>query len=1369
MRTVGVKSLLACAWICAAVIGSADAQMIEGYKFKHERGVERQIIALPRVAEAPEIDGRLADAAWATAFATERFTWGNGQPGENRTRLLMAYDGGHLYVGVQCFVKDVNRLKRLQPAGERDGNVWRDDCIDFKLSPDGGRTTFQFLVNANGCLYDQKGGNTRWNADCQCAAALGKDFYVVEMALPLTQIGVAEAKPGTGLLLSFNRADRTTGRLLALAEPYGELAKAPVIVLGTAAQYKALLVSGAFGREVALTLYLDRDQYPSFQRLATGRFRIASTRTAAKLVGNPTITLSVLKAGKEVRSQKIEPVESGVLDFDLGLAGLVPGTYELAAQVADAQGVLGTKKEEFVVLDRTAPRAGRIAITVPPAPADMHAWPVTFGVPFPWGALDSPDHVKMLDAAGNEVPIQVQVTGRWSRKGSIRWLLIDALPRVGAAGKYTLVYGPDVTRADPQGSVLSQDAEDAVVVSSGPIRLRVAKRPSPGGLDLWLDRNKNGEFDDRERLVRADPSAGPYLVDEPGTLYLGARDTQAEVVLEEAGPLKACVRVSGWHVSEEGDKLGKFIVRYHLYRGLPYVRMFHTFIITADSDKVRYRDIAYALPFRTYAYFFGTPVISQGRVRGQGAYLLQRDDQHFKVYDDGVFKQEGGKAEGWVTFGAPGAMATLALRDLWQQFPKELEVTPQRMTVHFWPAHGEEPIRTGKNLSIRNVYQQWFAHEGKVLNFKVSEEALEHVKHDTEKYNYPSAKVANAIGLAKTHEMMLYLHAEDWERARSRPMNRVFQSIPTATCDPKWVCDTKVFGNLHAKAPKQFPRVERALDDAIACIMRHRVMDRDYGMFNFGDSHHNWYWQERRWNLHRIWRNTHHGWTRWPWLMYARSGQKALFDWADRNARHVADVDHCHYATKDFIGLPWPRGKCVGGICDYKGFVHWASGARLGYNSAADPMIHHYYVTGDRRSLTAALEHGAALVAHGRAYPHREGSGRTTSACALYFLTWDNDYLEFLERTVACLLNTQREDGSFPQWENFAPYLQRHVDLTQSRRSMKAMAKWADWISSRAGGSRGYHSKINILAHAYLYTGDEKYLRTAAHRVNAFVDHVYRGPDPRYQGMFIAFHSNLDQSYFMQEVPYYLTALARLGHTPSPAEPVQTSIRALSREKIGGKTLYVFRARMRQDRDEPLQLAIRTSGYANVGYEATLRAPGQAEGVTAAVPPLEHRSGATIELAVPKDGDLEYELMVTALKNFHVTVPITHGQAGVKEVYPIFREGTWIGGGFKWYFGVPEGAKEFALRYQGRAWPLRFQVRDPGANVVAEDIWIGSNDLGGIRTLSRTLGNAPREGWTFSVVGYGQCNLLGFTTQPRLKGLPFYFGASREKLFTPAR
>ena len=1355
---------------------SDGGQLIQRHEFRKPAGSARKTFFLKKVDGAPQIDGRLDGPAWKGAAISKQFRVGPVKKPKSNTVLMAVFDDACLYLAARCGVPEAAKLKRLITTTMAEtSRVWGDDCIDFKLSPDNGNTTFQFIANANAARYDSKNADHSWNSNWRCAASEGEKSCCIELAIPLKDLDIPTIVPGMALLLVFGRTDRTqtpTELSTAFGEPYGSIQKGAEIVLGTRAEYETARAAGAFTREANLALYTDRDQYPTFQKLGMARLRVTSAQTGDKVVGKLAIQVALRQGDRLVASERIEAVACPVLDFDWPVRGHKPGAYQLEVSLSDGKGVFASASREIVLKEQEVAKSGRIPITLTPSASEIPNWPVTFGVPFAWGALDSAEHVRLVDARGREVPIQVEVTGRWSKEGSIRWLLVDAcVPVTETEERFFLEYGPTVRRAEVAKPIAVEETDEAVTVSTGPLRFSVPKKQSPGMTSMWYDRNGDSQFSDSEQLLKDDPARGPYLVDEPGTVFLGSRDSDVEVCVEQSGPIKACVAVSGWHVSESGAKLGKFILRYYAYRGLPYVRVFHTFVITADSDKVRYRNIGYSIPFGSRTYCFGTPPVSSGTFSSRtigsgGAYLLQRDDLFYKVHEHGQFKEEGEKSEGWVAAGHPGSFLTVCVKDFWQQFPKELEVLPTQINVHFWPRHGAAPVRTGENLSIRNVYHQWFAHEGQVLNFKVPQEVLPFVKQDSEKYNYPSAKVANAIGLAKTHEMLLYVHPEDWEGAGSRDVNRIFQSAPAAVIDPKWLCQTEVFGRMLPRKEEEYPRIEKALGETIACIMRHRVMDRDYGMFNYGDSHHNWYWQERRWNLHRIWRNTHHGWTRWPWLMFARTGEKVILDWAESNARHVADVDHCHYTTKEFEGIGYPREKTVGGICDYKGFVHWASGGRLAYNSAADAMIWHYYMTGNRRSLTTAHEHGVALVADGRPLPHREGSGRATSTCALYFLTWDNDYLEFLERTVDTLLNSQSEDGRFPQWENFAPYLQRYVDLTQSRRGMKAMARWGDWIAAQPNPPSGYHAKINILAHAYLYTGDAKYLRPAASAVSAFVDYLYEGPDPRYRGMAIPHASNLDQSYFMQEAPYYLTAIEQHGGEAEKVSPTKTAIRVLSREKIDGKQKYVFHAQLLQERDGPFTLEVGVRGYEKVTYAGVLAgAAGKEVRAEGAPEPL--RKHALLRFEVPADGESRYHLRIMADRNFFVTVPMTHSVPGLKEIYPIFPGGITIGG-FRYFFNVPAKADSFSMIYKGRAWPLQFEVFAPDGGVAAKDVWIGSNDLTcPERRTTIDVGDRPKVGWSFSVMGYGQARLLRFEATPSDEKRPFYFAVAREKLFEP--
>ena len=113
--------------------------------------------------------------------------------------------------------------------------------------------------------------------------------------------------------------------------------------------------------------------------------------------------------------------------------------------------------------------------------------------------------------------------------------------------------------------------------------------------------------------------------------------------------------------------------------------------------------------------------------------------------------------------------------------------------------------------------------------------------------NYLSMPDCNAMGLSKTHHLLFQFHNGNWDQARARSVHQVFQFHPTAVADPEWVCDSKVFGEIAARDPENFPQTEKAIDGLIERFIRQQDEDRDYGMWNFGDAHHNWIWGERRW------------------------------------------------------------------------------------------------------------------------------------------------------------------------------------------------------------------------------------------------------------------------------------------------------------------------------------------------------------------------------------------------------------------------------------------------------------------------------------------------------------------------------------------
>ena len=71
--------------------------------------------------------------------------------------------------------------------------------------------------------------------------------------------------------------------------------------------------------------------------------------------------------------------------------------------------------------------------------------PVTFGIPMPKGALDNPDHVRVLDSSQREIPSQITDVSTWEPLDpSIKWIWVFFFT-TSSSREYILEFGPTST------------------------------------------------------------------------------------------------------------------------------------------------------------------------------------------------------------------------------------------------------------------------------------------------------------------------------------------------------------------------------------------------------------------------------------------------------------------------------------------------------------------------------------------------------------------------------------------------------------------------------------------------------------------------------------------------------------------------------------------------------------------------------------------------------------------------------------------------------------------------------------------------------------------------------------------------------------
>ncbi len=160
------------------------------------------------------IDGRLDEAEWGHTVEAAGFTVsGSDRPVPEPVLMRLTYDRNRLYLGVACLESNMKGLK-TGGAGQRDGAFWFDDSVEFFVDANHDHESYcQFAVTAKGTLYDNRQGDSTWNADWQAATVLGADRWTVEIAVSLADLAPGGMRAGTLWGFNFCRERQAGGRL----------------------------------------------------------------------------------------------------------------------------------------------------------------------------------------------------------------------------------------------------------------------------------------------------------------------------------------------------------------------------------------------------------------------------------------------------------------------------------------------------------------------------------------------------------------------------------------------------------------------------------------------------------------------------------------------------------------------------------------------------------------------------------------------------------------------------------------------------------------------------------------------------------------------------------------------------------------------------------------------------------------------------------------------------------------------------------------------------------------------------------------------------------------------------------------------------
>jgi hypothetical protein len=794
---------------------------------------------------------------------------------------------------------------------------------------------------------------------------------------------------------------------------------------------------------------------------------------------------------------------------------------------------------------KAPPAPAAIALKVVPAPgiAPVERFPVSSGVPFADGQLgkDGLDRLRVVGADGKPVPAQFSVRGTYPRSGNVRWLGVD-LQLASSATAYSLQLGAGPGPQHPL-PIRVDSGGDALVVSTGELKVEV---PKQGGMlqRVWIG---------SELVIDQRADDGNWLTTVDGKRHAESRREDTRAAVETEGPLHAVIRVDGRYVDEAGNPSCRWTARLHFYAGRPEIGITHTFTWIGRADQFKIRDLAICFGLAQAATEAAADrsdesaeAVRRPLRAGEMLSLLQDEhwhcghgESHFGILagkpDQPVEIARGEKAGAWVGVSNGRSAVTLALRELWQQFPKELRAEPNRLTAYLWSSSGKAGAF---DLSYDGLERFWGTAVVDQLTTGGQQSEGYRRARSSPHSNDPT-------GLAKTHDLLL-IFAKPWAQPnvagdsganRSRQsanlregteVAEAFDAPPLVLPNPRWTLQSDVLGRLWPKDEQRFAAWEQWIDTTWSDLFR--VLDDwgDYGFFAYGDGPHQTYTFPKGRAVASIWRYTQaadYGVHKAAWLGWLRSGDRRFYDFAVARTRFFNDIVMCHEESPS----RW-KGSFAGGFAP----MPWSSSISGGrppveqkvllFEFFIEHALIHYYLTGDRRSFDVAAEYAQAsrdTIASKPDWAQQWVATMNNSKSRWYFQRLDDlavvyeqfgdpwFYDKSVELAAAGLdlgdsSGVVRELGErgaaektkekyptylFYKAPNLLSYL-RNLQGAELEKARQAFVKTAEHqfrtqsLESRAIGPR--------MAYAYYFTRDPRYLAFGLKRMEEEMRHAWR-------------------------------------------------------------------------------------------------------------------------------------------------------------------------------------------------------------------------------------------------------------------------------------
>uniref|UniRef100_A0A0W0G8G6 Uncharacterized protein n=1 Tax=Moniliophthora roreri TaxID=221103 RepID=A0A0W0G8G6_MONRR len=612
-----------------------------------------------------------------------------------------------------------------------------------------------------------------------------------------------------------------------------------------------------------------------------------------------------------------------------------------------------------------------------------------FGIPWAQGEIDRTTPIS-VSSGGSTVPVQSWPLAYWP-DGSLKWSGHALAADSGLSDTLQLTIG---TPTEPSNPVSVNEADGGIVVTTGSFSAKFNTSGTTLVESLSLDGRTLAQNGILALLLQAAPD--DFEVPGPRPSLSEMQGKVDSVTVEQEGPVRAVVKVTGKYSGESHEDFLPFVVRFYISAGATSLRMVHFFIYDGDqfkdfikgiglrfntplTDKLWDRHIRF---LTTEGGVWGEPVVVlSGLRRDATAAVLtpqfegkatpdistwptsvssevdelaqwsdftldQLSPAHFtiakrtKAGKDASFIPHAGfgaraAGVGYVG-GATGGGVVFGLKDFWEAYPRGLDIRG---------AHGDSATVTLWAYSPRGP-------------------ALDMRHYDTIPHGLDLAyeDVGNPDptpeGIGRSYEATIQLVPATPSRNALAQSASVHTKAPQIIASPEFYASHKLFGgrwDLPDNSTAASSEIEKKKSNLLDFYVAEIEQRNFYGFWNYGDVMHTYDQTRHTWRYDVggfAWDNGELGTDLWLWMSFMRTGRADVFRIASAMTRHLSETDFHHSGT--FAGLGSRHN-----------VSHWGDGAKEARVGAASLKRPFYYLTTDELigdMMDTALEADQAIM-----------------------------------------------------------------------------------------------------------------------------------------------------------------------------------------------------------------------------------------------------------------------------------------------------------------------------------------------------------------------------------------------------------------------